>query len=107
MALLGEREPWLPDFCLAVMKAEFSEDRLIDDPPLVRDVLQHLVGGEADDWLARAALPDTKQQLRDQTEEARRLGLFGAPSFVVGGEVFWGNDRLEDALEHARRLTVA
>jgi len=34
----------------------------------------------------------------DNTREARQLGVFGAPTFVVRGEVFWGDDRLEDAL---------
>jgi 2-hydroxychromene-2-carboxylate isomerase len=39
-----------------------------------------------------------KQQLRTQTDQARALGIFGAPSFVVGRELFWGNDRLGDAI---------
>jgi 2-hydroxychromene-2-carboxylate isomerase len=43
-------------------------------------------------------------QLRAQTEEAQRLGIFGAPSFVTAdGELFWGNDRLEAALDWATR----
>jgi 2-hydroxychromene-2-carboxylate isomerase len=44
-----------------------------------------------------------KGRLRARTEEAQRRGIFGAPSFVVEGELFWGNDRLEDALEWAHR----
>ena len=40
--------------------------------------------------------------LRSRTEEAARLGIFGAPSFVVAGELFWRNDRLEDALAWER-----
>ncbi|MBS0552318.1 MAG: DsbA family protein, partial [Proteobacteria bacterium] len=43
-----------------------------------------------------------KTALREQTERAVELGLFGAPSFRVDGELFWGNDRLEDALAWAR-----
>jgi len=43
-----------------------------------------------------------KTRLRAQTEEAERLGLFGAPSFTTAdGELFWGNDRLEPALRWA------
>jgi 2-hydroxychromene-2-carboxylate isomerase len=42
-------------------------------------------------------------KLRESTDEARRLGLFGAPSFIAGGELFFGQDRLDDALEWARR----
>ena len=44
-----------------------------------------------------------KDKLRAETEEALRLGFFGAPMFVTeDGEMFWGNDRLEQALEWAR-----
>ncbi|MBV8456239.1 MAG: DsbA family protein [Acetobacteraceae bacterium] len=39
------------------------------------------------------------RQLRERTDEARALGIFGVPTFVVGKELFWGDDRLEDAIE--------
>ena len=52
---------------------------------------------------ARAGAAETKARLRAGTEEAQRLGIFGAPSFVAGDELFWGNDRLEDALAWLRR----
>jgi 2-hydroxychromene-2-carboxylate isomerase len=42
--------------------------------------------------------------LRATTEEAEKLGIFGAPNFVVNGELFWGNDRLEQALRYAQRV---
>ena len=49
--------------------------------------------------LEAAQSDDNKTRLRAQTEEAQRLGVFGAPSFTTaGGELFWGNDRLEQAL---------
>ena len=51
--------------------------------------------------LVRAGGDDIKGKLRANTEEAQRLGIFGAPSFVAGSELFWGNDRLEQALRAA------
>ena len=58
--------------------------------------------------LAAAQSPDIKTRLREQSEEAQRLGLFGAPSFVTAdGEVFWGNDRLETALAWAQHAEAA
>jgi 2-hydroxychromene-2-carboxylate isomerase len=42
-----------------------------------------------------------KTRLREQTEEAQRRDIFGAPTFFVGTEMFWGNDRLDDALAFA------
>ena len=53
--------------------------------------------------LARAQSDEIKGRLRAQTEEAQRLGIFGAPNFIARGELFWGNDRLEQALDFARR----
>ena len=49
-----------------------------------------------------ANAPANKDALKQQTEEAMARGLFGAPSFVVGDELFWGNDRLETALAWAK-----
>jgi 2-hydroxychromene-2-carboxylate isomerase len=52
---------------------------------------------------ARIAEPEIKERLKDQTDLAQESGIFGAPSFMVGEELFWGNDRMEQALELARR----
>ncbi|MGH7902064.1 MAG: DsbA family protein [Thermodesulfobacteriota bacterium] len=49
--------------------------------------------------IAKAQSPGYKGFLRKQTEEAIGRGIFGAPTFVVGDELFWGNDRLEDAID--------
>ncbi len=47
-------------------------------------------------------MPPLTARLRTETEEARRLGIFGAPTCIVeGGELFWGNDRIEQALDWA------
>jgi 2-hydroxychromene-2-carboxylate isomerase len=51
--------------------------------------------------LARAGSDQNKAALRAQTERAEALGIFGAPSFVVGEELYWGNDRLGDAVAKA------
>jgi 2-hydroxychromene-2-carboxylate isomerase len=53
--------------------------------------------------LAAAESPEAKDRLRKQNEDAARLGIFGAPSFVVGTELFWGNDRMEQALAWAAK----
>jgi 2-hydroxychromene-2-carboxylate isomerase len=44
--------------------------------------------------------------LRAATDEARTLGIFGSPTFVVGREIFWGDDRLDDALAWHRSGTL-
>ena len=90
-------QPWLPAFVRGVYRANFAEDRDIADTTTVSDVLAGL-GLPAAQVLERAQSPEAKQQLREQTDEAIRRGIFGAPTFIVGNELFWGNDRLEDAI---------
>ncbi len=102
VALLGAEEPWMAGFCQRIMLRNFAHDTDIDDPGVVGDALGAL-GLDAPALLARAQAEDTKAALRAQTEAARRRGIFGAPMFFVDGEMFWGNDRLEDALAWAHR----
>ncbi len=101
VALVGVAEGWVAPFARAAMRANFAEDRDIGEPTVIAQILRELAL-PADDVLVRAQTEDNKRALRRQTERAAELGLFGAPSFRVGDELFWGNDRLEDALAWAR-----
>jgi 2-hydroxychromene-2-carboxylate isomerase len=92
------------DFCRAVFQAEFGEGRRIDDPATIGVLLARL-SIDPRPALAAAQSDAGKARLRMQTDEAQRLGLFGAPSFVTAdGELFWGNDRLEAALRWTKRV---
>ena len=97
VAVLGLAEGWGEDFVRAVYRAQFGEGRVISEPTVIGELLAGL-GVDPAATLAQAQSDATKGKLRAQTEEAQRLGIFGAPSFVVNGELFWGNDRLEQAL---------
>ena len=101
VALVGADEPWIGDFARAAMSANFADDLDIADPAVIHRLLAGL-GLPADAVLAAANSADSKLALRRQTERATELGMFGAPSFIApDGELFWGNDRLEQALEWA------
>ena len=100
VALVGAQEGWVAPFARAVMTANFAEDREIADETVIADILNAL-GQPSAGVIARAQEGANKLALRAQTERAAELGLFGAPSFRVGDELFWGNDRLEDALAWA------
>jgi 2-hydroxychromene-2-carboxylate isomerase len=102
LALVGEKDGWTPAFTRAVFAANYAEQKDITDEASLRAILDNL-GVDADAALASSNAPETKQALRAQTEEAKTRGLFGAPSFTVGDELFWGNDRLEMALAWAKR----
>ena len=98
VALVGMSDGWADDFCRAVFRAEFAERQRIDDAATVGAILTGMTL-DANRVLAIAQSGEIKMRLRQQTEEARQLGIFGAPSFVTpDGELFWGNDRLERAL---------
>lgn len=94
-------EPWIGAFVCALMHANFANDEDIDSEAKVLDVLGAL-GLPASAILAGALGPANKPKLREQTERARALGIFGAPTFFVGSDMFWGNDRLDDAIALAR-----
>jgi 2-hydroxychromene-2-carboxylate isomerase len=96
-----QEEGWVPEFVRRVYRANFAEDRDIADAAVIGSLLQGL--GAPEDALAAAASDAAKEKLRAQTGRAVALGIFGAPSFVAGSELFWGNDRLEAAVAWSRR----
>ena len=103
VALVGLAEAWGEDYCRAIYRAEFAEGRTVEEIETIAGVLTGL-GLDAGAVLDRAQSNENRSQLRAHTEEAQRLGIFGSPSFVTAdGELFWGNDRLEAALNWARR----
>jgi 2-hydroxychromene-2-carboxylate isomerase len=97
IALSAAEQPWIGGFCRGVMTLNFVRDQDISRPELLGEILRDL-RLSADDILSDAQAEPAKIRLREQTEEARRRGIFGAPTFFVGAEMFWGNDRLDDAL---------
>jgi 2-hydroxychromene-2-carboxylate isomerase len=93
-------------FTRTVYRAQFTQGCAIADRDVLAAILDDI--GTARSALAGATAPETKDTLRQVTAQAQSLGIFGAPSFTtVSGELFWGNDRLEEAIEWAtREITV-
>jgi 2-hydroxychromene-2-carboxylate isomerase len=102
VACLGAHQPWIGEFTRGVYVANFGEDRDIASESTIVTILE-VIRQPAGTIIERALSSDNKERLRRQTEEAIALGIFGAPSFVVRGELFWGHDRLEEAVHWARR----
>ncbi|HEY0223292.1 MAG TPA: 2-hydroxychromene-2-carboxylate isomerase [Pseudolabrys sp.] len=103
VALIGLAQNWGEDFCRAVYRAAFAEGVDIGEPATIAGILKNL-GQDADAVIGQSQSGDIKSKLRAQTEEAGKLGIFGAPDFVTpDGELFWGNDRLEAALAWVTR----
>ncbi len=102
IALAHEKEPWMPAFTRNVYVANFGEQKDIsDDQTLSQIISRH--GVDPAPAIAAANAAESKQRLKDQTNEAIARGIYGAPSFTVGEELFWGNDRLERAVDWALR----
>jgi len=105
IALIGAAQPWIGAFCRRVMELNFVLDEDINQADRLAPILTEL-GLSAATILDQAQAEPTKKRLRDQTEQARCRGIFGAPTFFVGTEMFWGNDRLDDALLFASERVV-
>ena len=101
LACWYQDEAWIADFVRRVYRANFAEDRDIADATVLRSLLEEI--GRDPTTLDLADSAEAKAKLREQTESAQALGIFGAPTFVVGSELFWGNDRLESALAWMER----
>ncbi|MEM7565918.1 MAG: 2-hydroxychromene-2-carboxylate isomerase [Pseudomonadota bacterium] len=85
----------------AIFAAEFGEGRDIGDKAVLTEIVSE--AGAPDRLLTEMASEDVRTRLRTNTEDAMSRGRFGAPSFVVEEELFWGDDRLEAALDWAAR----
>lgn len=105
VALQGEATLWLDEFCRQVMLANFADDREIGDEAVIAGILVGL-GADSGAIIAAAGSDACKAALRERTAQAQARGIFGAPMFFVDDEMFWGNDRLEDALAQAARKST-
>jgi 2-hydroxychromene-2-carboxylate isomerase len=101
IAMVGMREGWGPDFVRAAYRRWFQLGEETGSEPNVSKSLQD-VGQDAARVLALANSEITKSALATETDLARQLGIFGSPTFCVGRELFWGDDRLEDAISWSR-----
>jgi 2-hydroxychromene-2-carboxylate isomerase len=99
IALTLESSPQrVAQFARRVYLANFHEDADTSNDDIVRGLLQSMAWSDADTVLAQATSAETKERLRQRGDEAFERGIFGAPTFLVDSELYWGNDRLEDAL---------
>ncbi len=102
VALAGRDAGWTPAFTRSCYHLQFGEGRSIQEEPVIVEALR-AAGVDAQGALTLSKSEEIKGRLKAETELAKSLGIFGAPAFVTqDGELFWGNDRLEDAIEWVR-----
>ncbi len=93
-ALQMQNDPRMQNFMDAVYQAIWVDSLNLNDPATVGQMLT-AAGFDAAALLAMANDQATKDQLKAVTMKAVERGVFGAPSFFVGDEMFWGQDRIE------------
>jgi 2-hydroxychromene-2-carboxylate isomerase len=100
IGVIAAQEGWCAEYTRATFHARFIGDRapgVADHADRVLASLGKAVAGT----IARAKGQYGDRLLKETTDRARELGIFGAPTFAVGQELFWGDDRLEDAINFA------
>lgn len=100
IAVLGAIEGWVEGYTRATYRRWFEGGEPSGDEPNISESLRE-IGRDPGRVLELATAPPVVTVLKEATEEAMALGVFGSPTFVASGEVFWGDDRLEDAVEWA------
>jgi 2-hydroxychromene-2-carboxylate isomerase len=101
VASLAALEGWCPAYAKASYRDWFLQGKPAGELENVRAVLEGL-GKDPDATIARANSDEIRAHLDAETDAARKLDIFGSPTFVFGGELFWGDDRLEDAIDWAK-----
>ncbi len=105
VATVGMREGWGAEFVHAAYRRWFQLGQETGSEPNVSESLRD-VGQDPARVLALANSQDAKESLSRETDIARELGIFGSPTFVVERELFWGDDRLEDAVRWCRSKRI-
>lgn len=102
-SLYAEEQGRLKDYVIAILHAEWGEGRDIGDAAVLRDVATE-IGLDADALLAAADDPARQKKLVDNWIEADEKGVFGVPTFIIGDQIFWGQDRMGFLAEHLDEL---
>jgi 2-hydroxychromene-2-carboxylate isomerase len=101
VAIVAFAEGWGRDYTKASFRSWYLDGQPLGEPSALNQVLSSL-GRDPAEVVAKANSDETHAVYAAETEAARQLGIFGSPTFVAGGEVFWGDDRLEEALAWAK-----
>ncbi len=98
IAILGIEKEWGVNFVIQTYKKWFQEKKEPAIEPSISEVCEEL-GLIKDDIINDAQTEIVKNKYRQNTNLAREYKIFGSPSFVVNNELFWGDDRMEDAIK--------
>ncbi|SDG37558.1 2-hydroxychromene-2-carboxylate isomerase [Sulfitobacter delicatus] len=101
IAIVGLENGWMEDYVRATYRRWFESGEAPGEEPNISSSLTE-IGCDPREVLAAAQTQQAADDLQTATDEAMTLGVFGSPTFAVGQELFWGDDRLEDAIHWAK-----
>jgi len=106
VAVVASLDGWCPEYTIATYRAWFLENKVPGDLQYLPALLIKL-GRDPAVTIGRANTQEIRDRYASETQVARELGIFGSPTFVSGSEIFWGDDRLEDAIDWSRSKPLA
>ncbi len=101
-AVAAQKIGFFPIYHRAVFRAVWAEPQDLGDEAILRSLVT--MAGLPAELIIAAGRQDVKDSLRENTERAVARGVFGAPTFFVGNEMFWGNDRFDFVEEALHKL---
>ncbi len=100
VGVVAAQEGWCPAYSKASFRSWYLDGKGLGDIAALSAVLAQL-GKDPEQVIATANTEAVRGRYAANTDAARQLGAFGSPTFAVGDEIFWGDDRLEEALAWA------
>ena len=102
IAILGLDKGWGTDYIRLTYKKWFQEGKEPAIDPSISEICKEL-GLNKDEIISRAKSEIFEKKYISNTDSARKKKVFGSPSFIVENEIFWGDDRMEDAINWAKK----
>ena len=98
VAILGKDQGWIKEYTILTYKKWFLEHLEPGSEPNLSSTLKE-IGLDSNNVIKQAQTDEIEQKYLKNTEMAKNKGIFGSPTFIVENEVFWGDDRCEDAIK--------
>ena len=102
LAILGLEEGWGVDYVRLTYKRWFQEGKEPAVDPNISEICNELKI-DKNKVIEKANSDKIEKEYLANTESARKNKIFGSPSFIVGNEIFWGDDRMEDAITWSKK----
>ena len=102
LALLGLKEGWGVDYIRLTYKRWFQEGKEPATEPNISEIFKELKI-DKEKAIKDVNSSEIEKQYLKNTESARENKVFGSPSFIVNSEIFWGDDRMEDAIKWSKK----